>query len=424
MTSVSRRSPAGARAPGRRDRPSWRILPLVALLSVTIVLGGCDGPGSAADAPEGATPVPVGLLVAVTGSGSFYGEVMREGAELAAEDIRRNGGVGGYTFDVRVEDHESGDPDVAISAGRKLIHLDGTPVILGSFTAPTVAVRALGVDQGVLVLNGGGVGSDLVGKRGLYNTRSLGEQLVPGLVRWALEEHGARRIATIHWNDAAGRAVARTVRETCESADCEVVAEEPHEVGATSFGPQLARIRAADPELLVVGSYGNDVGHIVVQARRQGLDVPVVGNEWTPDAQTIGGGAMEGYVAVLDRFSPEESGDPDARELVERYREAYGEAPEFYAANYYELVRFVLADLVRMALEAGDDPAERGALLEAMERAVERGHRFETVYGESMTFNPDGTIEKPAGVYEVRDGELQRLGALEEGEVVEDRGAR
>lgn len=345
---------------------------------------------------------------------------MREGAELAADEIRREGGVEGYAFEMIVEDHESGNADVALSAGRKLISLDRVPVILSSFTAPTVAVHSLAVEQGVLMLNGGGVGDDLTGRDGLYNTRVLGSQLMPGLIRWAVESHGAERIATLYWNDAAGRAIHETAVDLCEDLGCSVVAAEPHDVGATSFGAQLARIRAADPDLLVLGSYGNDVGYIVSQARRQGISVPILGNEWTPDAQSVGGEAFEGYVAVLDQFDATETTDPEGRAFVEAYRDAYGETPEFYGANYYELVKLVLTDLVRMAVEEGRDPSAPGVLRETMEAAVADGHGFETLYGEQMILNPDGTVTKPAGVFRVVDGELVRFGLLQSGRVVEE----
>lgn len=417
-------------ASGRRWTFTTTVLPMILALVFAACGGGGAGTGDeteggdtgqetsaeGADDQEGGT-IPVGLIVAITGSGSFYGEVMPNGAQLAAERIREEGGIEGYEFEILVEDHESGDADVAVTAARKLMNIENVPVILSSFTAPTVAVQSLAAEQGVLVMNGGGIGSDLVGKEGLYNTRMLGAQLMPGLVRWAVEQHDAQRVATLFWNDAAGRAINQTVIDVCSEGDCEVVAEEPHEVGATNYSSQLARIRSANPDLVALGSYGADVGHIIAQARRQGIEVPIIGNEWTPDAQEVGGEAMEGYVAVLDQFNPE--ADEDASEFADAYQASYDEAPEFYGANYYELVWFVLADLVRLAVENGEDPSEPGVLLQTMEQAAADNHEFETAYGESMTFNEDGTVQKPAGVYEIQDGELQQIADLVEGEVAE-----
>lgn len=373
----------------------------------------------AAGTPSGGELV-IGALYAMTGGGSWYGEVMSAGAQLAVDEVNAEGGVEGYTFRLSVEDHESGSADAAVAGARKLIDVNDADVMLSSFTAPTVAVQSLTNESGILLLNGGGVGDDLIGKEGLYNTRMLGAQLMPGLVEWAADEHDAQRFAVIHWNDAAGRAIKEATEETCAEAGCEVVASEPHEVDERNYSPMLARIAAADADVLVVGSWGNDVGHILEQARSQGVDLPIIGNEWTPDAQKVGGEAMDGYVAVLDTFDAENPVNEAAEQLVTAHEDEYGETPEFYGANYYELVRYVIPELIRLAVENGEDPADPGVLLSTMEQAVASGHEFPSVYGDTMTFSEDGTVLKPAGVYRVDDGSLTRFAGLEETEVVEE----
>jgi branched-chain amino acid transport system substrate-binding protein len=383
----------------------------VLALAATACGGGSGGGG-------GSGTLQIGALFAMTGEGSFYGDVMSKGSQLAVDQVNAAGGAGGYTFELQVEDHRSGNVDAAVSAARKLINVDGATVLLSSFTAPTVAVQPLGVEQGVLLMNGGGVGEDLVGKQFLYNNRMLGKQLLPSLIGWAAEQQDVQRVATIFWNDAAGRSDNEAVKQGCQAAGCQVVAEEPHEIGATDYSAQLARIRSADPDVLVIGSYGNDVGYIIQQARRVGLTVPILGNEWTPDAANIAGAAMDGYVAIIDRFDPA-TVDPEGQAFAQEYQQRFGKAPEFYAANYYDLLRFVIPDLIAMAGEAGRDPTERGVLAEEMTTAVGQGHEFGTVYGESMTFNPDGTVEKPAAVFRADgQGAITPIATFDDGRVV------
>ncbi|MQA84476.1 MAG: ABC transporter substrate-binding protein [Streptosporangiales bacterium] len=396
---------------------------LTTVLGVTLglvaVLGAACGGGDGSGAPGGGGgTLKVGALYAMTGSGSFYGKVMSAGSELAAFEVNGSGGAQNYKFELMVEDHQSGDADVAVSASRKLIQVNSVPVILSSFTAPTVAVQSVAKTQGVLVFNGGGVGADLVGKENLYNTRMLGSQLMPALVQHASKEEGATRLATIFWNDAAGRSINKVTKDACGQAGCEVVAEEPHEIGATNFSAQLARIKARDPQMLVLGSYGNDVGYIVQQARRLGLNIPIIGNEWTPDAAKIAGDSLEGYTVIMDRFEPS-SDDPEAKQFVAAYQKKNKDKPEFYAANYYDLVRYVVPDLIAMATKAGEDPTAKGVLVDQMAAAVKAKHQFKTVYGDAMVFSQDGTVNKPAAVFEVRDGELVRTLGFEDGQLTQ-----
>src|SRR5690606_17056481 len=137
----------------------------------------------------------------------------------------------------------------ALTGGRKLLDIDQTPVILSSYTSPTLAIQPLAAEQGVLVFNGGGVGVDLVGKDALYNTRMLGSQIMPAVVRWAVEKHGVERVGTIFWNDAAGQGINEATKEVCAELGCQVLAEEPHDIGETNFSAQLARIKAINPDL-------------------------------------------------------------------------------------------------------------------------------------------------------------------------------
>jgi branched-chain amino acid transport system substrate-binding protein len=244
----------------------------------------------------------------------------------------------------------------------------------------------------------------------------LSSQTAPFVVQWAVSRHKAKRVATLFWNDAAGQGVNAAVKEACGKMGCQVVAEEPHDIGAKSYSAQLARIRAARPDVLALGSFGDDVGYILSQARAYGLTVPILGVDWTPNAQKIGGQAMEGFTLAVDRFEAA-GGDPRTRAFVEAYRAAHGDAPEFYAANYYEHVEFVLRPLIKRIVDRGADPARPGEILGEMERALAGGVRFGSVYGGDMQLHADGTVSKPLGVYEVKGGALALAGRIADGKI-------
>ena len=360
--------------------------------------------------------VKIGMILAMTGPGAFYGQVMSRGAQLAVDQINKAGGIGGRRLQVLVEDHKSGDADAAVTGARKLLDVDKVPVILTSYSAPTLAIQPLAVEKKVLLLNGGGVGSALVGKPNLYNTRMLSSQTAPFVVQWAAGRLKAKRIATIFWNDAAGQGVNAAIKSACATAGCQVVAEEPHDIGAKNYSAQLARIKAARPDAVALGSFGDDVGYTLSQARAYGITVPLLGVEWTPNAQKIGGKAMEGYTIAVDRFDPT-SADPKAKAFVDAYRAAYGDVPEFYAANYYEHVEFILRPLMKRIVDRGSDPAKPGEVLAEMERARAAKFQFGSVYGGDMQIHPDGTVSKPLGVYEVKSDALVLIGRIVDGKI-------
>ncbi|HET8576263.1 MAG TPA: ABC transporter substrate-binding protein [Methylomirabilota bacterium] len=385
---------------------AWTCLGALAVWAAT-------APAAPAHAQE---TVKIGMILAMTGPGAFYGQVMSRGAQLAVDQINKAGGIGGRRLQILIEDHKSGDADAGVTGARKLLDVDKVPVILTSYSAPTLAIQPLAVEKKVLLLNGGGVGSALVGKATLYNTRMLSSQTAPFVVQWAAGRLKAKRIATLFWNDAAGQGVNAAIKETCGKFACQVVAEEPHDIGAKSYTAQLARIKAARPDALALGSFGDDVGYILTQARAYGITVPILGVDWTPNAQKIGGKAMEGYTIAVDRFDAT-STDSKTRAFVYAYKAAYGDVPEFYAANYYEHVEFILRPLLKRIADRGADPAKPGELLGEMERALSTKVKFGSVYGGDMQLNADGTVSKPLGVYEVKGDALTLIGRIVEGKI-------
>ena len=78
-----------------------------------------------AEAGQGVT-IPAGMLLAVTGQGSFFGDVMSKGALLAADQIRE---AGGMDYQITIGDHKSGDVPTAITETKRMISQDGIEVL-------------------------------------------------------------------------------------------------------------------------------------------------------------------------------------------------------------------------------------------------------------------------------------------------------
>lgn len=386
-------------------------------LAVTLSAVGltaCGGDDDGGSGSEGGT-IKIGVLTALSGAAAVYGTPIVQGAKLAAEELNADGGVEGYDFEVIEEDHAN-DPDSAVTAAQKLLTVENVNALLSSFTAPTLAVRPLACEREVPILNGGAIGADLIGQECLYNTVANSVTMYPQLLEHAIEETGVTKVATIFWNDEAGNAINDEVSSTCEKLGCDVVAAESHEVGATDLSVQLARIKSESPELLVIGSYGDDLGYIIGGARDIGLNIPIVGNDFTPNALEIAGAdAMEGYTAILDRFDATID-DPETTEFVAAYKKEYGEDATNFAANYYEHVKYVYAEAVKRAVQDGDDPLDTGVILSSIQALVEEGHEFPSLYGDSMVLNDDGTVDKPVAIYQVKGGALERVAEVGESE--------
>jgi branched-chain amino acid transport system substrate-binding protein len=408
---------------------------IVLTLSVSIFLGACAQKATETSppvaeptkAPEEPPPTEevapteievvepkifkIGLITALTGGGAIYGIEIQQGAQLAIDELNAAGGVGGYEFELLTEDHQI-DPDKAVSAARKLISIDGVHMILSTFGSPTLAVQPITSELGIFTINAASSSDALLGLPGLFNTTSNRKYTVPYYIRWILENSGAEKIGTIFWSDTAGRGTNDLLKEECEKLGCEIVVEEPAEVGETDFSTQAARVKAADPEIVIVAVWGDDLGYMMRELHSIGLNKPVYGvTDFSKNALEIGGmEAVEGYTFFARLYDPEE--DPEAGQFADAFYEAYGVEATFFPADQWEALKFVLAPLVEKVVQEGGDPTEPGTLSDAMEEWIAEKHLYETVYGPNMRMLPDHTCLKTDGIYAVSNGEGVIIGKL------------
>jgi len=351
---------------------------------------------------QGADPKEfrIGAILAMTGAGAWYGQVMSGGFLTAMDEINGKGGINGVKFKAVIEDHQSGSGAAAINGFNKLVNVDKVPFSFTSYTGPTLSIVPVANEKHVLLLNGGGVGPKLVkASPYLFNNRMLSVMHGVGVIQRA-KERGFTKLAALYWNDDAGLGTQKYIEPRWKAMGGTVVASEGHPIGTTDYKPYLSKIAAANPDFLALWQWGKDWGIAVKQAREMGFTKPIMGIEFTPDAAKLAGATADGYEAITDYFDPK-SPDPWSKSFVANYKAKTGKDPEFYAANYYEGV-YILAELIKKAKAKGGDYWNGKALRDALIEIKS----FPSVYGGQVEFNPeDGTCKKKTALFVVKNAE-------------------
>lgn len=363
------------------------------IFSLVILVGA----SAQAQAPK---EFKIGAILAMTGAGSWYGQVMSQGFMTAMDEIHGKGGIDGIKFKALIEDHQSGSGAAAISGFNKLVNVDKVPFSFTSYTAPTLSIIPVANEKNVLLLNGGAVGPKLVNASPyLFNNRMLAVMHGVGVIQRA-KERGFSKMAALYWNDDAGMGTHKYVESRWKAMGGTVVAAEAHPIGATDYKPYLSKIMAANPDFLALWQWGKDWGVAVKQARDMGFTKPIMGVEFTPDAAKLAGATAEGFEAVTDYFDSQ-GADPWTKNFAASYKAKYKQDPEFYAANYYEGV-YILAELIKKAKAKGGDWWSGKALRQALVEIK----KFPSVYGGNVEFNPDdGTCKKKTALFVVKGGD-------------------
>lgn len=361
-------------------------------------------PGGAA-AGQGVT-FQDGMMLAMTGQGSFFGKVMSQGAQFAAKQIKANGGP---DFVINIADHESGLVPPAMAGMRRLTTQNKIKTLQTSYGAPSEAIIPLIQTSKVLSFNGGGSSPGQLSKDFLWMTRMLFayDPTDGGLAWLAKEKPDAKKLALVGTNEngvEVWKEKAPRIWPKLQSGGT-IVATEIHDVGLTDFAPIIARVKAAGADAVFTVSFGDDLGYMVKQFREANYEGPIVGIEFTEQAAKVAGASYDTYNFATDYFDVE-SKNPWTAMFVKEYTAEYGEAPEYYGSNYYEQV-FVIWELVRRVIAAGGDPQDTTLLQQALKDKPE----FYSVYGGdestvgTMSFDlNDHSISKPMGVFGVKGG--------------------
>jgi branched-chain amino acid transport system substrate-binding protein len=233
--------------------------------------------GAGARAAEAAAPPPYDLNVVLplTGQGAFLGSDYAKTLEALTLQVNRTGGIGGHPIRFVVSDSAS-NPAVSLQVMNGLI-AKGAPVVIDGGPSyvcnPTIGIvhktgpvdvclsSAVHPEAGSYAFSSG------------VSTPIMAEVLV----RY-LRLRGWTRLALITGTDATGldfdvqmnRALALR-----ENASMTLVAHEHFNVTDLSVAAQMARIKAAAPQVLMTWSTGTPFGLVLHGIQDSGLNVPV-----------------------------------------------------------------------------------------------------------------------------------------------------
>lgn len=354
-----------------------------------------------------------GAVLALTGTGSFYGKTMSRGIDLAIKHIEA---AGGPKMKVVYKDHKSGDAPAGKQAMTELSSAK-IPAKLASYADDLGAMLDDTAKYKMFTLDGGGGTSIFAqGKPYFWGTRGITpNDPMPGLFKWWLEANpGKTKVGLVGWDigePSNGIIKTDTLAKMKAGGMEHNGLYELVPVGGQDFSAVLPKIKANEPDLLLVSIYGQDPGSFANQAATAGLKAKIVGFEYTPDGLNASKGAYdkEGWTFAYDYFDPATAVSPLAKYFVSEFKKEYKEDPDFYAANFYENT-LVFWKIISRVLASGGDINDGDAL----DKALQADLTVPSVYGGdastvgSYTLDPKthSVKARPMGVFEYKAGKV------------------
>ena len=373
------------------------------ILTLAILIGGfsaCERVShivqpATHDTKEGSGDITIGVVLSITGSLAATGERMKQGLELALDEIN-NTPLSDTQLKFIIED-DTGTPEGAVAVYNKLIHQEGVSVILGPVTSSATQVAfPVAQENGVVAI------SPTSGARGLSAIGdfvfrvSLASNIVA--LKGVEASHaklGYQRVATMYDEaDLFSTDREAALQEAFTAKGIEVLATEVFQSGDTDFSAQLTRIKALDPEAIFVSLLPPEKASILIQAQELGISAPVIMSSLTNIEVEAAGAAAEGAITFIGWLPTDDT--PGNQAFVANYRERFGMTPDIFATSAYTSV-YILAAAMRNA-GSTDAISIRDALANISD--------LDTVFGK-FSFNADGDAIYEQKILRVKDGTLQ-----------------
>ena len=341
--------------------------------------------------------ISVGFILPKTGALASDGVGMRQGTELAVEEV--NHSQSSYAQIKLITEDGKSTVEGAVEAAKKLIYQEGVPVILGLGTSSqAVKVFPIAHDNQVVAF------SQTSAARGLSALTEFGfrasltvDKLVPNGVQITHQKLGYQRVAKMLDSiDVFSQSSDAVLAESIEATGVEILTTETFETGDTDFSAQLTRIKAADPDAIFISALPPEVNGILMQARQLGIpaDIPFIVLLFVSEQVQMLGAVAEGVISFTNWSSTTATSQNQA--FVKKYSLKYGVEPNTWAAQAYASI-YILAKAITDAQST--DPI---AIRDAMANITD----FDTVLGK-FSFNADGDAVYDPKILIVKNGELQ-----------------
>lgn len=352
----------------------------------------------ASTAIAAADPIKIGFVATLSGPPAALGVHMRNGFQLAIEEL--GGKLGGQPTEVIVVDDEL-KPDVAVTKVKALIERDKVDVVAGVVFSNVMMAIAKPVFESETFLVSGNAGPSPLAGAGcspyFFSASYQNDQNHETMGAYA-QSKGYKKVVLMTPNYQAGKDSMAGFKRAFKG---EVLDEIFVPLGQLDFSAELAKIAAAGPDAVFTFMPGGMGVNLVKQWKQAGLSdrIPFL-SAFTVDETTLPA-TQDAALGLLSGAEWAPNLDtPENKAFVAAYEKKYGAVPSLYAAQGFDAAMLIDGALKATGGKVSDKPAFRKALLAAP---------FKSVRG-SFTFSPNGYPKQDFYVVEAvkrADGKYQ-----------------
>ena len=288
--------------------------------------------------------IVIGSIQDLSGPIAAFGKQVRFGMQLRVDELNeQTGGIHGRKIKLLIEDSQY-DPKKAVLATQKLVNQDKIFAMVSHLgTTSNLAAMPIQFAKNVPNL------SPITASKEMYEpfnklkfgfTASYYDQMrvhLPKLVK----EKGSKTVCTIYQDDDFGTEVMQGAEAGLKTIGMALSEKTTFKTGATDFSSQVARMKAANCDFVVLGTIIRETIGTIGTAKRSGFNTVFFGSSaaYTDLIHKLGTRAMDGLYATMTVQNPYlDSASQPLRFWATKYQTKFNEEPTVFSVYGYAAV--------------------------------------------------------------------------------------
>ena len=362
--------------------------------------------GASSEASSGKV-FKIGGIGPVTGAAAVYGLAVKNGAQIAVDEINADGGINGYQIEFNFQDDEH-DAEKSVNAYNTLKDW-GVQVLMGTVTsAPCVAVADKTNADNMFQITPSGSSVECAQNPNVFRVCFSDPDQGAASATYIAENKLVEKIAVIYdSSDVYSSGIYEKFAAEAANQGLEIVDAEAFTADSNKdFSTQLQKAKDAGADLVFLPIYYTEASLILKQADTMGYAPKFFGCDGMDgilQVENFDTKLAEGLM-LLTPFAADAQ-DELTQKFVTSYKENYGETPIQFAADAYDAIYAIKA-----AMEEADITPDTSVsdtcdkMKEAMLKIKVNG-----LTGEDMTWTEDGEPHKAPKAVKVVDGAYQAM---------------
>lgn len=319
--------------------------------------------------------IKIGMFAPLSGANMAYGFDVANAAKMYYDKINKEGGIHGRKIEVVLEDDRCNANDL-VAAVKKLVEQDQVFLLNGgSCSAAVVAAKEYVVRSKVpmIMLNASGDGALYPPTDYIFGAFSISQYAVGGaMVDFAAKNLGAKKIAYVNHDDAYGLWNLEASKVDAEQLKVDLAVESVSPTITDVTAPFL-KLRAANPDVLVIVTYARPAALLIKKAHEMGFTKPIILSvtgtaSLSQLAENVGGkDALKNF--YIQDVLADLPGGPKIKWVYDMYKASYPElaAKPDHPQTYMPYGIPSAMAIVKALQEAGPQPT-RDKVLAAMKK--------------------------------------------------------